>query len=367
MRRKKIGRAGSYTVWIIVATIIFVGALIFTIATSKTSETRMAYAGDSSDTVSVDAGADEAEEEPTTYTYTDATYGFSLEIPDTWRQLTKEDTVYFMDQESGASVKITECGYYPSVNNETGDSISEKVIADGKTFVSFNRVGPAHYEAIYQDMGNTTYDYLDEVFWDRSDIVTLQCVVPDADYDDASDDLTTIVTSFVWERDSSIPNGYILYYSSYGAFEVGVPSSWSAGAGEDYIIAQDTELGTTFMAQAAEGSTDLEALTTVDITSMINAGQSNFMLQSFTADGNEAVARARYLSDDTWIYIDMYLVSRGSYTYTLEIEYADGVFSDEDWTVMKGLFREFLSIDEGEGNESEVSETETDQEKEGES
>lgn len=326
--------------WTFFGAVILMGALLFTIISKADSGTHMAYS--EANKVLTDTGEDAEEEQKDTYRYRDDIYGYSIEIPVTWRQIMKDNTIYFIDQESSSSLKITGENYYPSVNSQTMELASQKVISEGNTFLNFTRISENHYEVIYQDKGNTTFDYMDEVFWDRSDILTLSCVFKDSEYEDVIDEYISIIDSFEWNTENSIPDGYCLYYCDIGAFEVCIPSSWTVSVGDGYVTASDTQDGITVTVVATEGVNSLEGMTSLDITNQLNQGQNGFILQTFSATKTEAYASARYLSGDQWMQMDEKLLTNGQYLYTITFQYPEGTLADEMKDTFFHKFRTFL-------------------------
>lgn len=326
--------------WMAFAALILVGAFLFTVFSKKSSNVRMAYKD--GDWINSEIGGELEEEKPDTYAYINPIYGFSLELPVTWRQYSDDSVLYLVDQESSASIKITGTDYYPSINNRTLESVSEELVEAGYTFLNFSRISENHMELIYQDKGNKTFDYMDEIFWSRSDTLTLSCVFEDHDLDAAIEDLKLIVNSFTWQDENAIPEGYCLYYSDLGAFEVGIPSSWGVGTGDGYIVASDTVNGSNYTVRAIESKDGLNDLTALDVTNQLNQGQPNFLLQSFTTSEEEAHASARYLYGDQWILIHMELIANGQYQYSLVLQYPEGTITESDKDTIFSLFREFL-------------------------
>lgn len=326
--------------WIMVASFILVVAFVFTVFSHKTSTHRVAYT--ESDRVSTETGGQIEEEKEETFLFRSEEYGFTLDVPVTWRQYSDDSVIYLVDQESTASVKITETDYFPSINSRTVESVSQELVDQGYTFLNFNRISASYMEVIYQDKGNKTYDYMDEIFWSRDDILTLSCVFEDIDLENAIDDLKVIVNSFDWRADNPIPENHSIHYSSSGSFEVCIPSEWSVGTGDGYLVASDTVNGCSLTVRVEEECKNLEKLTLLDITGLLNQGQSNFLLQSFSTSENEAYASARYLSGEQWILISMKMISSGSYQYSIVLQYPEESISDEEKDSIFSLFRTFL-------------------------
>ena len=74
---------------------------------------------------------------------------YSLSIPKEWTQVVENDTVSFVHKASGSTLRLETYAYDPNINNVTSESISTKIAADGKTFVSFTRKGDSSYEVTY--------------------------------------------------------------------------------------------------------------------------------------------------------------------------------------------------------------------------
>lgn len=114
--------------------------------------------------------------------YEDTKAGFALNIPSDWKRINQDGTTMFVHQPSASSVTIKISDYDPSVNNTTSESLSESIAGQGKTFVNFVKNSTSNYQVSYQDLSDNTYDYVDDVYWSRDYVVTLQCVFNDQNY-----------------------------------------------------------------------------------------------------------------------------------------------------------------------------------------
>ena len=145
----------------IIAGIVILSA-VFTFITQKQQKDKLdVYTGET--TVSQEDLSQEKEQQAKTIEtqiYTDDTMKYSLSIPKEWTQVVENDTVSFVHKASGSTLRLETYAYDPNINNVTSESISTKIAADGKTFVSFTRKGDSSYEVTYQDQKNVTYDYI---------------------------------------------------------------------------------------------------------------------------------------------------------------------------------------------------------------
>ena len=161
---------------LIIGVIVILSA-IFTIMSKKDQQNLNAYT--KSDKVSQE-DTDEDKEDDLDIdmsVYTDNKVGFSISVPSDWNQVTKDGYPTFIHSASASSLQIQTLDYDPSINNTSEDTISTQIAEDGKTFLSFQKSTDTSYEIQYQSHGNSTYDYVERVYWDRSKIVKLLCIL----------------------------------------------------------------------------------------------------------------------------------------------------------------------------------------------
>lgn len=329
--------------WYFVAGLIVILSLLFTIVSGKNmNSTLETYQGNGQ--INTDMG-EEIETEKTfeTQIYTNDKIALSMEVPADFNMVIKSGHDTFVHIPSGTSIQIQVNEYDPAINNCDASVLSEKIAGEGYSFMSFTRLDNSSYEVIYQKTDGVVYDYIEEVYWDRDNIVVLKFIVEDGNYDKFSDEFVHAVNTFSWIKENPIPEGYYLYYCADGNYEFGVPMEWSfSGAGNTYYAA-DQNTGSQYMVQCSinENGTDLSTLTATDMTGIINTGKSSFMLENFHAESGKARARASFL-DGNIKYVDEYtILSKDNNLYYIIFEYENGLLSEETINDLYYLFRIF--------------------------
>ena len=275
--------------------------------------------------------------------YTDERNGFSLSIPSDWQQVTKDGYQTFIHAASGSSLQIQVLEYDPSINNVSADTLSTEIAASGKTFSGYTRNTTSSYELLYQDYQNSTYDYIEEVYWDRSKIIKLICIFNDENYDRILPYYKKIIESFSWKRQSEIPEEYYLYYSQTGDFETAIPATWTMSQADSAIVAMPEEGNAALSVTVTENSSYLDSVTATDISSMLKNGKSNFIMQSYENSKEQAIVKYTYVANKVLLNGATYIYANGTYLYFLTIEYESGAIDESMPETCASLFREFIS------------------------
>lgn len=188
------------------------------IGQNKQNNTLAVYT--STDVVQQETLSDSSSEEDNieTQIYADNTYHFSISIPKDWTQVIDHDTVSYIHKPSGATIRMEVFAYNPAINNVAADTLSASITQDGKTFKNFTRKSASSYEVMYQDLKNSTYDYIEEVYWDREHIIRLSCIFNDEIYEKILPYIEKMLNSFSWNAENPIPDGYALQYLSADQF-----------------------------------------------------------------------------------------------------------------------------------------------------
>lgn len=326
----------------IIAGIIVLSA-VFTFFTQKQQKDKLdVYTGET--TVSQeDLSQEKQQEEETieTQIYTDDTLHYSLSIPKDWTQVTENDTISFVHKPSGSALRLETYDYDPNINNVTSETISTKVAEDGKTFVSYTRKGDASYEVTYQDQKNMTYDYIEEVYWDRSSIIRIVCIFNDANYEKILPYYQTALDSFAWDPSDAIPSGYALSYLAADDFEFGYPDTWVLGTSSDAIVAMDSSTNASMTITMQDFTQDLSSLTATDMSQFVSQNRQNVMMNNFTTSEDQASATVTYLSNNVQMTARCYLFFDGQHLFSLSIDYEKGAIEDSIPETCASLFRSF--------------------------
>lgn len=329
-------------IWIfLAAAIVLLSFLSVLHSEKKQGETLPVYA--TSDTVEETVRSDNSTPVDTKL-YTDDTLGFSLRIPTNWQMVTKDGFTTFIHKASGASVQLQTSDYDLSPSLRTQDSASVETADAGYTFVSFNRIANNHYEWMYQDQKKSTYDYIDDTYWDTKHIITLHCVFNDSDYQKLTSYYKAILNSFSWDSDNAIPEGYYQYAFSDG-FEIGVPDKWNVAVDGGVFYAEDHN-GDSETFQVNSGYTGwLDTLSTVDAISLVSSNKNGFILESYQNEKEKAQLRYSYTSDGVSRKGITYLHADGVNLYALTFDYEDGMMEESVAETCDSLFQSFLKPD----------------------
>ena len=331
----------------IIAGIVILSA-VFTFITQKQQKDKLdVYTGET--TVSQEDLSQEKEQQAKTIEtqiYTDDTMKYSLSIPKEWTQVVENDTVSFVHKASGSTLRLETYAYDPNINNVTSESISTKIAADGKTFVSFTRKGDSSYEVTYQDQKNVTYDYIEEVYWDRSSIIRIVCIFNDENYEKILPYYQTALASFAWDPQDEIPTGYSLSYLAADAFEFGYPDSWVVGTSSNAIVAMDNTTNASLTITMQDSSQDLSSLTATDMSQFVSQNKQNVMMNNFSTSDSEASATVTYIANNVQMTANYYLFYDGQHLFSLSVDYEKGTIDESVPSTCKELFRSFAKKEE---------------------
>ena len=247
----------------------------------------------------------------------------------------------FVHQPSASSVTIKISDYDPSVNNTTSESLSESIAGQGKTFVNFVKNSTSNYQVSYQDLSDNTYDYVDDVYWSRDYVVTLQCVFNDQNYKKILPYYDKILSSFQWTTKNTIPEDISLQYIQSLNFETGIPSSWSVSQADNAIVAMSQDNNASETITILNSTTSLTNITATDFSSVLKNGKNNFILGDFSASSDKVTASYSW-SDNTQNYIGKaYCYSDGKQLYLICFDYIENSISEDLPDNCCKLFRSF--------------------------
>ena len=329
-------------IWFKILGGILVLSFIFTIVAQQQQKKLDVY----SETDKVEKKQDVEEEAPeiATYIHTDAENHYSIEIPEEWERVTQDGYDTFIHSASGSSVQIQVKDYDPAINNLTAETASTQVAENGYTFVSFEPLDNNSYDLRYQDMKNSTYDYIEEAFWDREKSITLICVFNDQNYEKIIPYYEKILSTFAWDMQDPIPEGYRLFFSEGANCEFGLPATWELGESNGAIYATDSETGASLTANAQKYTSYLDDVTATDITSLLNRGYDNFMLKSFDTSHEKAVAVFTHIVDNVQYTTQTHLFADGETLMLLSFDYEQGTMEDSIPETCAGLYRSFAGV-----------------------
>lgn len=343
--------------YILILGVIVILSMLFTIFSQKRQD-KLAVYQDSNKVETKDSKEDESKKlDVETEIYTDNEHHFSLSIPKDWEQVTKGGYPTFVHSASASSLQVQVLDYDPAVNNESQTTLSAKIADDGKTFVSFDKKTTSSYELMYQDFQNSTYDYIEEVYWDRDNIIKLVCTFNDKNYEKIKPYYELILNSFAWQRANEIPADYAMYYNDQAGFEVMIPAAWTLGASGNAVVATDGDTGASETLMMTNNTSYFDSVTATDMAKILNTGQSGFMMNSYDNSKETATAKCTYIIDNVQYQETVYGYATGKAMYFVMFDYEAGTVSDEMIELCGNSFRTFGQTSE---NTSDTEEPQSD-------
>lgn len=190
-------------------------------------------------------------------------------------------------------------------------------------------------------MSDNTYDYVDDVYWSRDYVVTLQCVFNDQNYKKILPYYDKILSSFQWTTKNTIPEDISLQYIQSLNFETGIPSSWSVSQADNAIVAMSQDNNASETITILNSATSLTNITATDFSSVLKNGKNNFILGDFSASSDKVTASYSW-SDNTQNYIGKaYCYSDGKQLYLICFDYIENSISEDLPDNCCKLFRSF--------------------------
>lgn len=323
----------------LIVIIILIGAFLFSMVSCITSGSRIGYEAESQ--ITTVTGEEKRQD---MYEYRDDVIGYSIWIPDTWKQVSDEDTSFFMNVGSTATVKLNWEEYTPTINTVTEEQVRTQLDIKGLDFVSFEMLSDTVYELCYMERDSNINNYVEDIFWSCKYIVHVTCIYEDSEKQEVLDQIVNILDSFTWHTQDIIPNGYRMIYSDTGSFEVGVPSNWTVDQTSNYINAVDLDTGCGLAAFVMEYDGDIRSVSMEEWQENLHQIQEEYVLENFSAVENEVTATISYLINGNKKKMDIRVIANGIFLYQLVLEYPDGMMDDATKNTINGLFREYVTV-----------------------
>lgn len=284
-----------------------------------------------------------------TVPYVDEENHFSINIPEGWKKIENKDEVLFVHQESGSSLQIVSEEYVPTINMQNEESMSYDITQQDYTFHSFTKISTSNYEVIYQDQSTTTYDYIDEVFWNTEKIIYLKCCFNDLNYENILPYYQKIIDSFCWTKEANdlvIQDEYAVYYNPNMRIQFGVPVTWNYADTETTFSASDEETGSSLNVYSLPCTEDFKTLTGTDVANQLNDNFSYFAMNSYTNTDTSAHAVCSYNNGGNTITREAYVFVDGSYAYFLVFDYMSGMLDESFTKQCASYYRSFYTPEE---------------------
>ena len=311
---------GKY--WYIVVLAVFVA--IFVLNASK-KDVLPAY---NSDTGRSEYTVPEQKEENVkTFTYSSDRLPVKMEIPMGWEKITKDGYDTFVHSPSASSIQIQILSYYPSVNNVTDASLSESFGNLGYEVTEFEFTSDSSYYVLYKKSSSSGItDYIENVYWDRFNVVKTIAVFNEANYSKLKNQIWHCVDSFSWTKANPITNDCMLVYDQPGDFEFAVPSAWiSSGWAEDEsgasYYAYDESSGASLTVNVLPDSSPINDINEIDYGNFLSNGRQKFILNVFQKNENIIYGEATYSSNQEQYGIMQNYYANGVLHYIVTYEF----------------------------------------------
>ena len=266
---------------------------------------------------------------------------FSISVPEGWTKAIGDGLVYFVHSPSGTSLTISVFSYDPYLLNMTSD-MAESVLSESeKTLVSFSWQTNCSYLVTYQETSdNTVTDYIEYVMFDKNYAVSIVGAVRDEYYEEMGSVLLSLLDSFSWNMQDSIPEGYTFLYCEEGNFEYLIPNDWTIGQSDGTIYMQNGSIDCSISISAISSDVVYDGVTEEQYISYAGSDKTDFAVLSFQSGDNLIYAECSYTLSGETAYWVQYLLASGSYEYTLTFASMESSFSDnaETWLTVSSWF-----------------------------
>ncbi|MCH1949691.1 hypothetical protein MCJ35_10815 [Enterocloster sp. OA13] len=263
----------------------------------------------------------------------------TMSAPAKWTHVIRQGADAYINPADGATLFFHISGYDPGVNMVTEEIIASELSASGGLLGGFSRNGNSAYLAIYEQGAVDCFEY---TTWDLSTLVRISLQVPAERYTDYYDTAIFLFDTLKWEKENPIPEGFSLFYSSYGNFEFGVLDGWNAAIDNGAYIATAAS-GSCLTASVTQSGLDLSSLSQLDYVGAASQGKQNYLLSTYSNAGSTLIAEATYTKDgETWVNVNNILAT-GSYLYEFSFDCKQSEYETDGpsfLTAMK-LFRVF--------------------------
>ena len=291
----------------------------------------------------VEPPATPAEETPTvdieTVKFSAEDISLTMSVPSKWTHVVRQGSDAYVNPADGTTLIFHISGYDPGVNMVTEDVVTTELSASGGLLGGFTRDGNSAYLAIYEQ---GSVDYFEYTTWDLSTLVRVSLQVPAERYTDYYDTAVFLFDTLKWDKETPIPEGFSLFYSSYGDFEFGVPDGWNAVIDNGAYVASAAS-GSTLTASVTQSSLDLSSLSQLDYVGTASQGRQNYILSTYSNAGSTLIAEATYTKDgETWVNVNNILAT-GSFLYefSFDCRQADYEADGSSFLTAMKLFRVF--------------------------
>jgi len=268
----------------------------------------------------------------------------SVAVPVGWIQTVEDNTCTFVHRESGSAIRLQMLPYDPTINNVSEQSLASCVVAEGKTYVGFQRLSNTSYELYYSDIGVDTYDYIEEVFWDRQHIVKYICICNDRYYSEMQDIFADSFSSLVWEMEDPVPDMLALLYDQEYQYEYAVPVEWYVSGSGGISYAQSSDGSSNLIVTPVEYAGSIEEVTVNDLTSLLNrdGNKNNFLIRNYETIDGRGYVLSSYTDTQAVIQERTMVYPCNGICYVETFSFIQGTLDEAFVETCLSLFRSFL-------------------------
>lgn len=268
----------------------------------------------------------------------------SVAVPAGWIQTVEDNMCTFVHRESGAAIRLQMLPYDPAINNISEQSLASYVVKEGKTYVGFQRLSNTSYELYYSDIGVDTYDYIEEVTWDRQHIVKYICICNDRDYSEMQEVFADSYSSLNWEKEDPVPDMLVLLYDQEYQYEYAVPIDWYVSGSDGLSYAQSSDGHSSLTVTAVEYTGNIEEVTVDDITALLDrdGNKSNFLLRNYEITDGRGYVLSTYTDMQAVIQERTMIYPCNGICYVEMFSYIQGTLDETFVETCLNLFRSFL-------------------------
>lgn len=330
--------------WVIIAAIMLVLIITFFFGSSAPLD---GYVDNGEEEI-IDNGVIEKELTEPFIVYKHEDTGVSLEVPEKWKQINKDGGRSFVHQESGTTIWIKTFDYNPMVNKKNIEFLLTNYLQEDGNIevVSANDINSTGVQIIYTKTTNgITYDHITNFVWDRENVIVIDALLNDKDYNSFKDILDYTYSSIVLNSDTEVEEDKAIYYNEKGKYEVVVPLNWAFGESDATLLLADENKGLVISVQAIATDESLADFDKLDYTQFASSSRANFILSSYAATSNTIYAEATFTNQSTGTNTCLIqgLNTTGKYEYIITCEFPYENISDmyNEISSFMGSFRYF--------------------------
>lgn len=228
---------------------------------------------------------------PTMETYTDNQTKISFDRPSSWRQITMDGNITFIDTD-GTYLMLQISEYRPTINMATESSVLNELTATGNQPLSFTSLSTSAFSFSYQTGSILTFEY---VTWDLNNECRLIFSTEAGKAETMSSFISHIYNSFQWDKSSPIPEDVRVFYNGFGSFEFAYPAAWESKVSNEAFSAINKDTGSLFCVTVSKSNKQsLSGLSELQYVQMVSQSRSNLFIKRYTASDIQITAESIY-------------------------------------------------------------------------